>query len=157
MADKPKPPPTTDVSSGSILPPGDYYETGPLGTKHTTVTVGSAFASTALAYPAPERQAAVLALAPKFQALPDPVLHTIVAGAEPAGPHLGTPDFPEEMLRELGRFEQGEREAQRVREEAEDAKREATRERRWSFAEKAALLIIGGIVTLVVKALFFTS
>ena len=157
MADKSKPPPPTDVSHGSILPPGDHYETGPFGTKHMkirtyapTVEVGSAFASTALAYPAPERQAAVLALAPKYQAMPDPVLHTIVAGVEPAGPHLGNPDFPEEMLRALGRFEQGER-------EAESARQEAARLRRRSFGEKVLLLILGGIVTLGLKALLFPS
>ena len=71
-------------------------------------TVGAAFASTAAAFQAPERQAAVLALEPLYSALPDAVLHTIVAGAEQAGPHLGNPDFSEKMLRELGRFEQGE-------------------------------------------------
>ncbi len=113
-----------------------------------TVEVGSAYASTALAFRAPARQAAVLALAPKFQAIPDAVLHTIVAGAEPAAPHVGNPDFPEEMLRELSRFEQDQREAERLRQDARQS-------RKWSLVEKIALLIIGGVVTLVVKALFF--
>ena len=111
-------------------------------------TIGSAFASAAAAFEAPERQAAVLALEPLYSELPDPILHTIAEGVEPAGPHLGNPDLPEEMLKELGRF---------VRDNRKDAvaRQEARTTRTWSFVEKAVLLVIGGIVTLALKALFF--
>jgi len=71
MADKSKPPPPTDVSPGSILPPGDHYEFSEFGVKHTTirtyaptVTV-SAYESTASAFSAPKQQAEVLALEPR--------------------------------------------------------------------------------------------
>ncbi len=113
-------------------------------------TVGSAFASTAAAFDAPERQAAVLALEPLYSKLPDPILHTIVEGVEPAGPHLGNPDFPEDMLKELARF---------VRDNRKEAlaRQETRRTRTWSFVEKAVLLVIGGIVTLALKAWLFPS
>ncbi len=102
-------------------------------------TVGSAFASTAAAFDAPERQAAVLALEPVYRELTDPILHVIVAGVEPAGPHLGNPDFTEEMLRELGRAEQDRRTTERLKEEANSA-------RRWSLGEKLLLLVIGTVI-----------
>lgn len=160
---------TTDPTPGAILPegaveaaaaetpigvtlPGDHYETGPYGTLHTTVRteVGSAFASTAAAFEAPDRQEAVLALAPLYRDLSDAVLHTIVEGVEPAGPYLNNPDFPEEMLRALGKFEQDERKAFRERQETQ-------RTRKRSFIDKVVLLVIGGVVTLALKALFFPS
>ena len=105
--------------------------------------IGAAFASTAAAFDAPERQAALLALETLYSKLPDPILHTIVEGVEPAGPHLGNPDFPEDMLRELARFEQGSRETEHLKQEAKNA-------RRWSLGEKVVILIVG----LVAGALF---
>jgi len=106
MADKSKPSPPTDVSPGSALPPGDHYEFSPYGLKHTTVASSptvtvSAYASTAAAFSAPEQQAAVLALEPKLEALPDMVLVAIGHGEEPAGPHLGNPNLPEGTLKPL--------------------------------------------------------
>jgi hypothetical protein len=146
---------TTDHSSGSS-PRRDVHVT--LGTGHVkvqgyapTVVVGSAYASAASALPSPDRKAAVLALEPKFQALPHPILHLIVEGAERAGPHVGNPDFAEEMLQAFARYEQGEREKERLRGEAERA-------RRASLVEKIVLLVVGGIIGGVgfwLKALFF--
>jgi hypothetical protein len=97
-----------------------------------------------------KRETAVLALEPKFQALSDAILHLIVAGVEKIGPHVENPDFPEDMLQAFARFEQDQRETKRLRENARQ-------ERRWSFVEKIALLVIGGLVTLGLKALFFPS
>ena len=172
---------TTDPSSGSSAPK-DVHVT--LDTGHVrvqghapTVVVGSAYVAAAAALndltlnewiKAParhspgdadevwssirvsKRETAVLALEPKFQALSDAILHLIVAGVEKVGPHVGNPDFPEDMLQAFARFEQDQRETKRLRENARQ-------ERRWSFIEKIALLIVGGIVTLGLKALFFPS
>jgi hypothetical protein len=156
MADKSKPSPPTDVSPGSVLPPGDHYETGPLGTKHTKVrlpatAVGSAYVAasvvlaagsasvSATAVSVVDRQTAILALEPKVQALHAAILHAIVAGTEPAGPHLGNPDFSEDLLKEFARYEQGEREAKSVRQEA-------ARIRRWSLTEKILVVVVSGAV-----------
>ena len=92
---------------------------------------------------------AVLALEPKFQALSDAILHLIVAGVERAGSNVGNPDFPEDMLRRLRGTNQEKREAERLRETARQ-------ERRASFIQNIAL-IIGGLVTLGLKALLFPS
>ncbi len=118
MPDEPKPdepeapvevevPAAATEKVGTILPPGDHYVTDQFGTLHTrvrtyppTVTV-SAYASTAAAFSAPEQQAAVLALEPKLEALPDMVLVAIGHGEEPAGPHLGNPNLPEGTLKPL--------------------------------------------------------
>jgi hypothetical protein len=97
-----------------------------------------------------KREAAVLELEPRFQALSNAILHLIVEGVEPARPHVGNPDFSEDMLQAFARYEQEQREAKRLRESAKQ-------DRRVSFIEKIALLVIGGIVTLGLKALFFPS
>jgi hypothetical protein len=97
-----------------------------------------------------KRETAVLEMEPRFQALSNAILHLIVEGVEPARPHVGNPDFSEDMLKAFARYEQEQREAKRLRASAKQ-------DRRVSFIEKAALLIIGGIVTLGLKALFFPS
>lgn len=112
--------------------------------------VGSAFASTAAAFEAPDRQEAVLALAPMYRELSDAILHTIVEGVEPAGPHLNNPEFPEEMLRALGKFEQDERKAFRERRETQRTKTRA-------FIERLVLLSIGTFLGVVIKSWFFPS
>lgn len=140
---------TAATPSGTILPPGDHYQTTEFGTSHKTVRteVGSAYASAAAAYVGqPDRQAAILALEPQYQALSDAVLHVIVEGVEPAGPHVGDPGLPEEMLNALGRFEQGERQKTR------DTK-ETRKTRLWSFIDKAILVFFGAIVGWIIKAM----
>ena len=97
-----------------------------------------------------KRETAVLELEPRFQALPSAILHLIVEGVEPARPHVGNPDFSEDMLKAFARYEQEQREAKRLRASAKQ-------DRRVSFIEKTVLLIIGGIVTLGLKSLFFPS
>lgn len=173
---------TTDPSSGSSAPK-DAHVT--LDTGHVrvqghapTVVVGSAYVAAAAAlndltlnewiakaparhFPSDadevwssirvsKRETAVLALEPKFQTLSDAILHLIVEGVEPARPHVGDPDFSEDMLQAFARYEQEQREAKRLRESAKQ-------DRRVSFIEKIALLVIGGLVTLGLKALFFPS
>jgi len=150
-----KPVTTTDPSSGSSAPK-DVHVT--LDTGHVrvqgyapTVTVGSAYAAAASLLPAPDRKAALLALQPTFQALPNPILHLIVEGAERAGPYVGNPDFPEETLQAVARYEQGEREKERLREEAKRAQRA-------SWMKDLGLLVVGGIITgigFLLKAWFF--
>jgi hypothetical protein len=138
-----KPVTTTDPSSGSSAPKDTHVT---LGTGHLrvqgytpTVTVGSAYAAAASVVPAPDRRAALLALEPTFQALPNPILHLIVEGAERAGPHVGNPDFPEETLQAFARYEQDQREKERLRKEAERAQRA-------SWMKDFGLLVVGGII-----------
>ncbi len=147
MADKLKPSPPTDVSPGSILPPGDHYEFSEFGVKHTTirtyaptVTV-SAYESTASAFSAPKQQAEVLALEPKIRELPEMLAVAIGHGAEQAGPHLGNPNLPEETLKPLVAYDL--------------VRRRATRDRwRWIIGTciVGPLLVVLGVV---LKALFF--
>jgi hypothetical protein len=68
-------------------------------------------------------------------------------GTERAGPYVGNPDFPEEKLQAFARYEKGEREKQRLREETGRAGRA-------SLVERIVLLVIGGIITGIITALF---
>jgi hypothetical protein len=91
-----------------------------------------------------DRQTAVLALEPKFQALSGAIIHLIVAGVERAGPHVGNPDFPENMLQAFAQYEQEKREAKRLR--------------RWNLGLAVltgTIAILSPVATLVVQALFF--
>ena len=110
MPDEPNPEEPEASVEAEALPPGEHLVTGPYGTEHTTVrrhgswsvtAVGSVYQSTASAFSATEQQAAVLALKPKLESLPDMVLVAIGYGEEPAGPHLGNPNLPEGTLKPL--------------------------------------------------------
>ena len=93
--------------------------------RHSHDDVAEVWSSTRVA----KRATAVLALEPKFQALSDAILHLIVEGVEPARPHVGNPDFSEDMLQAFARYEQEQREAKRLRESAKQ-------DRRVAFIEK---------------------
>ncbi len=117
---------------------------GTVGSAYIEASVGFAAGSasasaTATAVSVVDRQAAIHALEPKIQALSATILNAIAAGAEPAGPHLENPDFPEELFRTLARDEQGQRENARL-------KQEATSARRWSLAEKALLVLLASAI-----------
>jgi hypothetical protein len=59
-------------------------------------------------------ESAGLELEPRFQALSNAILHLVVEGVEPASPHVGNPDFSEDMLKAFARYEQEQREAKRL-------------------------------------------
>ena len=150
MADKSKPPPPTDASSGSILPPGDHYEFSPLGMKHTRVD--SAYQSTATSFTASAIQSSVLGLEGIYTKLPSPVLYTLAHDSEPVGPRIDVSDVPEPTMKALAGYEWERRKA--VHEQVEREKAEKRVHHRWLIGSfiGAPLLVILGVV---LKALFF--
>lgn len=133
---------------------GDYYVFLPEGMEHGTIRAsGSAYVSAATAIfdrEKPERAEAMMALEARFQALPDALLHTIVEGTESASQYVGNPDFSDETLQSLARFEKGERENARLREEVRAG-------RRWSLTEKIVVgivLVVAGIVGFLIRGQF---
>jgi hypothetical protein len=143
IAQKVQPMTTTDPSSGSSAP-RDVHVTPDTGRviiagQGVSVAVGSAYAAAAAAFPDRERKELAAAQPPKFQKLDDPILHIIAAGVEPAGPYVGNPNLPEEVLQVFAQYEQREREKKRERDAAERA-------RRASLVEKIVLLLIGAII-----------
>lgn len=131
---------------------GDIYIFDAWGVEHKTIEgdpSASVFVSAATAIYDPDKPETaakaqkILDLEEPFSELKPPIVHLIAEGQLEAGPQLGNPDLPEDLLRSLAQLVKAEREKWDAREEAWRAQRQS---QHWSLFEK----IVKGVgVTLV--------